>query len=116
MELCPVSDQEDCMSHATFIDQIWWYCEEHNHMYICVGQYCVYYCMEPFPKWNSTPRCRQARKYYKKSHGARKYACNLCASKKLCLTNAIVSQEDTTRWGEKFQHFGQFLCTIKHVK
>ena len=36
------------------------------------------------PKWNSTPHHQWAKKHYKKSHGARKYACNLCANKKLC--------------------------------
>ena len=36
------------------------------------------------PKWNSTLRHRQAKKCYKKSHGAGKYSYNFRASKKLC--------------------------------
>ena len=42
MELRPVYDWQDCMSHATFINEIWWDLEKHNHMYACVGKHYVY--------------------------------------------------------------------------
>ena len=32
------------------------------------------------------------------------------------LTNAIVSQEDTTECGEKFQPFDQLQCIVKHIR
>ena len=47
-------------------------------MYVCVGKHSVYYCIEPLTQVELYTTC------YKKNHGAGKYSCNLCASKKSC--------------------------------
>ena len=117
MELCPVYGQQDCMSCATFIDKIWMHCEKHNQTYACVVKHCVYILVgNSYPSGTLHHAVDEPRSATRKATVPKiTHAIFVLASSHV-LTNVIVSQEDTTGWGEKFQHFDQLQCIVQHIR
>ena len=68
------------------------------------------------PKWSSTPQHRRIKKRYKKSNGARKYAYNLRANKKLCFNERNFKSGQHNSMKKKFQDFAKLPFIVKHIR
>ena len=86
-----------------------------KHMHVLVNNACTT-TWDLLPKWNTTPLLhRRVKKQYKGSHGPENTHGILILARSL-LTNAIVSQEDTTEYKEKFQLYDQLQYVVKHIR